>query len=259
MATDFEDMATVNILGCKIHLADMPAALEAITWMIDRGDGGCRQVVTLNAEIIYQAGRQEELRRIINQAALVTADGIGTVWAARTLGYPQKERVSGIDLLINICSRAAARGWKIYLLGAAPGVAVKAGRNLQQLYPGLTVCGCRDGYFSSRDEPGIIADINAQSPHILVAALGAPKQEYWLYRNRKVIKVPVCMGVGGSFDVIAGVKKRAPQLFIKLNLEWFYRLLTEPARFRRQLALPAFALKVLRQKYNLRHPGPDRK
>jgi len=250
-------MATVNILGCKVHLVDMPAALEVITQMVNQEAQGCKQVVTLNAEIIYQAGRQKELRRIINQAGLVTADGIGTVWAARTLGYPQKERVSGIDLLINICSRAAAQGWKIYLLGAAPGVALKAGRNLQQLYPGLTVCGCRDGYFSSHDEPGIIADINAQSPHILVAALGAPKQEYWLNRNRELLKVPVCMGVGGSFDVIAGVKQRAPQLFIKLNLEWFYRLLTEPARFRRQLALPAFALKVLRQKHSLRRPGPE--
>jgi N-acetylglucosaminyldiphosphoundecaprenol N-acetyl-beta-D-mannosaminyltransferase len=241
------DTAAVNILGCKVHLVDMPAALEAVTQMIDQAQG-CKQVVTLNAEIIYQAGQQDELRRIINKADLVTADGIGTVWAARTLGCPQKERVSGIDLLMNICSRAAVRGWKVYLLGGAPGVALKAARNLERLYPGLTVCGCRDGYFPIQDEPDIIAAINAESPHILFAALGAPKQEYWLSRHREILKVPVCMGVGGSFDVIAGIKQRAPQLFIKLNLEWLYRLLTEPSRFKRQLALPAFALKVLRQK-----------
>lgn len=251
---DINNIAIVNILGCKVHLVDMQEALEAITELVDQA-GGCKQVVTLNAEIIYQAGKEEELRRIINAASLVTADGIGTVWAARTLGCLQKERVSGIDLLLKICSRAATRGWKIYLLGAAPGVALKAARQLEQLYPGLTVCGCQDGYFSPQDEPGIIADINARSPHVLFAALGAPKQEYWLSRNREKLKVPVGMGVGGSFDVIAGIKKRAPQPFIKLNLEWLYRLLTEPARFKRQLALPAFALKVLRQKHSLHHPG----
>lgn len=252
---EIENIATVNILGCKVHLLDMQAALGVISEMVNKAQS-CEQIVTLNAEIIYQAGKQEELRRIINRAGLVTADGIGTVWAARTLGCPQKERVTGIDLLLQTCSQASAQGWKIYLLGAAPGVALKAARNLEQLYPGLNICGCRDGYFSPDNEADIVAAINAQSPHILFAALGAPKQEYWLSRNRELLQVPVCMGVGGSFDVIAGIKKRAPQFFIDLNLEWLYRLLTEPARFKRQLALPAFALKVLRQKHSLRRPDP---
>lgn len=258
MAMEIENIATVNILGCKVHLVDMQSALGTITELVDQAES-CKQVVTLNAEIIYQAGQEEELRRIINQASLVTADGIGTVWAARTMGCPQKERVTGIDLLLQICSQATARGWRIYLLGAAPGVALKAAQNLEQLYPGLNICGCRDGYFSPDDESDIIDAINAQSPHILFAALGAPKQEYWLNRNRELLNVPVCMGVGGSFDVIGGVKKRAPQLFIKLNLEWLYRLLTEPARLKRQLALPAFALKVLRQKHSLHRPDPGRR
>jgi len=248
----YKDIPTVNILGCKVHLLDMKSSLQRVSQLIEQSQD-CQQVVTLNAEIIYQAGKQEELQRILNQASLVTADGIGTVWAARTLGYPQRERVSGIDLLLGICSLAAARGWKIYLMGAAPGVADKAARNLEQLYPGLIICGCRDGYFQADDEPGIIAHINEQSPQILFAALGAPKQEYWINKNQNELKVPVCMGVGGSFDVIAGIKRRAPQAFIKLNLEWLYRLITEPARAKRQLALPAFALKVLSQKYSLRH------
>jgi len=243
-----KNITRANILGCQVDLVNMQEALEFIEQVIEQRARDI-QVVTLNAEIIYQATQNEELRHVINQASLVTADGIGTVWAARTLGYSQKERVTGIDLLQNLCSRSALRGWKIYLLGAKPGVAEQAARVLEQTYPGLNVCGSRDGYFSPTEEKEIIKEIKTQKPHILFAALGAPKQEIWLSRNRSQLQVPVCMGVGGSFDVIAGVKRRAPDIFIKLNLEWLYRLLSEPARIRRQLVLPAFILKVLKQKY----------
>jgi N-acetylglucosaminyldiphosphoundecaprenol N-acetyl-beta-D-mannosaminyltransferase len=243
-----KNIEMASILGCKVHLLNMAEAVEIIEQMVKDGSS-CDQVVTLNAEIIYQTTKEIELQRIINQASLVTADGIGTVWAARILGYTQEERVSGIDLLHKLCATGAPRGWKIYLLGAAPGVAEKAGQKLEESYPGIQVCGSRHGYFSQQEEPEIIADINAKSPDILFAALGAPKQEYWIDQNRDVLEVPVCMGVGGSFDVIAGIKKRAPEVFITLNLEWFYRLLVEPARWKRQLALPAFVLAVLKQKY----------
>ncbi len=243
-----KDIVTASILGCKVHLVNMAEAVQIIEHLVEDRTT-CSQVVTLNAEIIYQTKKEEELQEIINRANLVTADGIGTVWGARILGYPQKERVSGIDLLHELCASGASRGEKIYLLGAAPGVAEKAGHNLEQSYPGLKVCGSWHGYFSPEDEQAIIADINSKSPDILFAALGAPKQEYWIDQKRDTLKVPVCMGVGGSFDVIAGIKKRAPRLFIVLNLEWLYRLLTEPSRWKRQLALPAFVLAVLRQKY----------
>lgn len=240
--------ATANVLGCKVHLVNMAEAVQIIEQLVEDRTK-CNQVVTLNAEIIYQTKKEIELQRIINRASLVTADGIGTVWGARTLGYPQKERVSGIDLLHELCALGATRGWKIYLLGAAPGVAEKAGHQLEQSYPGLKVCGSWHGYFSHQEEPEIIADINSKSPDILFAALGAPKQEYWIDQKRTALKVPVCMGVGGSFDVIAGIKKRAPRVFIALNLEWLYRLLAEPSRWKRQLALPAFVTAVLKQKY----------
>ncbi len=244
-----KDIATASILGCKVHLVNMAEAVQIVEQMIE-GDQNGNQVVTLNAEIIYQSKKETKLQNIINQASLVTADGIGTVWGARILGYPQKERVSGIDLLYELCTTGATRGWKIYLLGAAPGVAEKAGQKLEQNYPGLEVCGKRHGYFSPEDENEIITDINSKSPDILLVALGAPKQEYWINQKRNTLKVPVCMGVGGSFDVIAGIKKRAPKVFIALNLEWLYRLLTEPSRWKRQLALPAFVLAVLKQKYS---------
>lgn len=243
-----KDITTASILGCKVHLVNMAEAMQIVEQMIEDDQNG-NQVVTLNAEIIYQTKKEIKLQNIINQANLVTADGIGTVWAARTLGYPQKERVSGIDLIHELCIMGATRGWKIYLLGAAPGVAKKAGQELKQSYPGLKVCGSWHGYFSLQDENEIIADINSKSPDILFVALGAPKQEYWINQKRDTLKVPVCMGVGGSFDVIAGIKKRAPKVFIALNLEWLYRLLTEPSRWKRQLALPAFVLAVLKQKY----------
>jgi len=243
-----KDIATASILGCKVHLVNMAEAMQIVEQMIEDDQNG-NQVVTLNAEIIYQTKKEIKLQNIINQANLVTADGIGTVWAARTLGYPQKERVSGIDLIHELCIMGATRGWKIYLLGAAPGVAEKAGQELKQSYPGLKVCGIGHGYFSLEDENEIIADINSKSPDILFVALGAPKQEYWINQKRDTLKVPVCIGVGGSFDVIAGIKKRAPKIFIAFNLEWLYRLLTEPSRWKRQLALPAFVLAVLKQKY----------
>lgn len=241
-------IATADILGCKVHLVNMAEAVQIVEQMVEDGQNG-NQVVTLNAEIIYQTKKETELQRIINQASLVTADGIGTVWAVRVLGYPQKERVSGIDLLHELCTRGATPGWKIYLLGAAPGVAEKAGQKLEESYPGLKVCGSRNGYFSKQDEDDIITDINSKSPDILFVALGAPKQEYWIDQKRAALKVPVCIGVGGSFDVIAGFKKRAPELFIRLNLEWLYRLLAEPSRWKRQLALPAFVVSVLKQTY----------
>lgn len=243
-----KDIATASILGCKVHLVNMAEAMQIVEQMIE-DDQNANQVVTLNAEIIYQTKKEIKLQNIINQANLVTADGIGTVWAAQTLGYPQKERVSGIDLIHELCIMGATRGWKIYLLGAAPGVAEEAGQKLERSYPGLKVCGSWHGYFSLQDENEIIADINSKSPDILFVALGAPKQEYWINQKRDTLKVPVCMGVGGSFDVIAGIKKRAPKVFIALNLEWLYRLLTEPSRWKRQLALPAFVLAVLKQKY----------
>lgn len=240
-----------NILGCFIDMVTMEEALYKVEQLINRKTSS--QVITLNAEIVYQAYHNPDLRQIINQADLVTPDGIGIVWGGQKLGYPVKERVTGVDLLEKICTYAVERGWKIYLLGAAPGVAEKAGQNLRDKYPGLKICGVRNGYFEKEEEPGLINDIKAQQPDVLLVGLGAPRQEFWINQHRESMQVPVSIGVGGSFDVIAGIKKRAPRLFIKLNLEWLYRLITEPSRFKRQLALPRFAGLIIRQRWhNLR-------
>lgn len=236
-----------NILGCMIDIIDMEQALKTIDRIIASGKPS--QIITLNAEIVYNAQNDQALRNIINSAQMVTPDGIGIVWGARILGYQIKSRVTGIDLVHRLCEVAAARGWKIYFFGAAPGVAEMAAQKLNEQYQGLKICGCRDGYFAESEVENIIKDIKAKAPEILLVALGAPKQEIFIKKHKNKLGVPVCLGVGGSFDVLSGIKLRAPQVFIKLNLEWFYRLLTEPSRFKRQLALPKFAWMVIKRKY----------
>ena len=240
-------MERANILGCGVDLVSMDQAVAIIEKMVESGQP--HQVITLNAEIIYQALQDDELQDLINQADLVTPDGIGVVWAAARLGYQPAGRVTGIDLLEKLGARAAQLGWKVYLLGSAPGVAEQAGRNLQERYPGLQVAGSHHGYFKPEEVDSILTEIKRLAPDLLCVALGAPGQEIWINHYMDQLGVPVCIGVGGSLDVIGGFKERAPRIFIKLNLEWFYRLVAEPSRFKRQMVLPRFAAQVMRQKY----------
>lgn len=235
-----------DILGCHIDTVTMQGATKAVEQMVEKGTPS--HIITLNAEIAYVARSNKELREIINNADLVTPDGIGIVWAARKLGYDVNERVTGIDMIYQICKLAADKKWKIFFLGAAPGMAEKAAQNLALQYPGMSLAGCRDGYFKEDDIPVIIETIKAAAPQILLVALGAPKQELWIKKYKDQLDVPVCIGVGGSFDVLAGFKKRAPKIMIKLNIEWLYRLLSEPSRFKRQLVLPKFAWAILKQR-----------
>lgn len=239
-----------NILQCEVHMLSSQQCLLQIAHMIAKKD--ICHVITLNAEIVYKAQFNQKLRRIINGADLVTPDGIGIVWAGRMLGYDLKERVSGIDLLLSICQAAPAKGWKIYLLGSAPGVAAAAAQSLKERFPGLHVCGTHHGYFHNEEIPALLTDIKQSNPDILFVSLGAPKQEIWIDEYKLDLGVPVSIGVGGSLDVIAGIKNRAPGWMIKLNLEWLYRLLSEPSRWRRQLVLPKFVWVILREKHKRR-------
>ncbi|MDO4539774.1 MAG: WecB/TagA/CpsF family glycosyltransferase [Syntrophomonadaceae bacterium] len=235
-----------NILGSLVDMVDQRQSMERIAAFVR--EGGSHHIITLNAEIVYQAQEDEALRAIINRADLVTPDGIGVVWGGRRLGYEFRERVTGIDLVHLICEEAATAGWRIYFLGAAPGIAERAAAELCRQYPGLQSAGAHDGYFTAAELPDLLGQIAALKPDILLAALGAPKQEFFIAQHRHALNIPVCIGVGGSFDVIAGEKKRAPDWMIKCNIEWLYRLLDEPQRWRRQLALPRFMLSVMRQK-----------
>ena len=238
----------LNILGVGIDCIDSEEALTQIENFI--ADGNPHQVVTANAEIIYQANRNEKMRNVINQAQMVTADGSGVVWASKQLGRPLRQRVTGIDLVNSICEQSARKGWKLYILGSAPGVAATAAVNIRQKFPGCNIVGTHHGYFNAKEEKQIVAELLQLQPDVLFVALGAPKQEYWIAEHMAQLQIPVSMGIGGSMDVWSGNVKRAPRWMQKMSLEWLYRLLIQPTRFKRVLALPKFMLAVKKQAKN---------
>lgn len=246
MRDNLQQDKRAQVLGCYIDRVDMQEALDRIALFIKQGRSA--MVVTLNAEIIYRAMEYQELQTAINRAELITPDGIGVIWAGKILGLSFPERVTGIDLLHALCRQAAENKWRLFLLGAAPQVAEQAGAKLAEEFPGLIICGVRDGYFKEQEEDDLIDAINKARPDIVAVALGAPKQEFWMSKYKNVIKASVMIGVGGSLDVLSGLKKRAPQWIIKLNMEWLYRLLCEPGRWKRQMALPLFIIMVLKRK-----------
>lgn len=236
----------IRILGIRVDEYDMTQSLDLIGAFVAQGREELHQVVTINPEGVWLAVNDPALAAIMEQAALITPDGNGVLWAARQLGTPLKERVAGIELMENICRRAAEQGWRVYLLGAKPGVAQAAGEKLMEKYPGLRIVGCDNGYFRGREEQAIAAVREAEAD-VLFAALGMPYQEQWLYQHRQELGCAVAVGVGGSFDVIAGLVKRAPALWQKLKLEWLWRLLSDPKRWRRYLVIPRFMRAVKRQ------------
>ncbi|MGI6551825.1 MAG: WecB/TagA/CpsF family glycosyltransferase [Clostridia bacterium] len=235
----------VEILGAQIDGLTMEETLQKIESFIQEGTP--HQAITLNAEILYRAVHQPALMEIINQADLVTPDGAGILWAARKLGRPVPERVTGIDLLQEIARKGASAGWKLFLYGGKPGVARQAAANLQKQYPALEIAGTAHGYLTEEEMPSLIEEIREARPQILLVALGAPKQEFWIKENLRKTGVPVAIGVGGSFDVIAGHVKRAPVWAQKAHLEWFYRLVKEPWRYKRMMSLPKFMGLVWRE------------
>ena len=232
----------VDILGVQVDSLTMAEAVgKAEQFMEERA---CALIATANAEMIMRATHDKELKEILNAAALVVPDGAGTVWAAHHLGYQMPERVAGYDLAQELMRLAPARKRRIYFFGSAPGVADKAKKKAEELYPGIEIVGTRNGYFKEADEPAIISDIKTQKPDLLLAALGVPKQEKWLHAHKEELGVPLSIGVGGTLDVMAGVMKRAPRWMQKAKLEWLFRGILQPKRAGRLLALPKFVLKV---------------
>lgn len=238
----------LEILGVGIDPIDSNEALQRIGQFI--ASGTPHQVVTANAEIIYQASKNEKMKKVVNNAQMVTADGSGVVWASRQLGQPLAQRVTGIDLVNNICQQSAIDKWKIYILGSAPGVAATAANNIRDKYPGCNIVGTHHGYFKAQEEKQIIAELEQLKPDVLFVALGAPKQEYWIAEHMQQLNIPVAMGIGGSMDVLSGNVKRAPKWMQKMSLEWLYRLILEPTRYKRMLALPKFVFAVKKQVKN---------
>ncbi|MEB3198768.1 MAG: WecB/TagA/CpsF family glycosyltransferase [Candidatus Sericytochromatia bacterium] len=236
------------ILGLPVDAGSLGDCLQRVRQALaPPRDVAPLHIVTMNAEMSMQAQRDPELADIIRRAGLVTPDGSGVVWAVRRRkGAPRITKVAGIELFQALAGEAANRGWKIYFLGGQPGVAEAAARTLVSRHPGLAVVGVRDGFFKPEDEEQVLADIASRSPDILVVALGVPRQERFIALHQTRLGVPVAMGVGGSFDVLAGRVRRAPAAFQALHLEWLYRLIQEPWRLSRMgSTLPQFVGAVL--------------
>ncbi len=235
--------ADVRILGCRVDPVGMAEALERITGFLRSGRPA--HVVTLGAEMVMLALRERAYQSVINGAELVAPDTVGIVVASRLLGTPLRERVAGIELVERLCELAAFESFSVYLLGGANGVAKKSAAELSERHRGLRIAGTHHGYFTAADDRHIVAEIRNSGANIVLVALGFPRQEYWIARHLPELSCAVCIGVGGTLDILAGKLKRAPLLMRRLGLEWLYRLLREPRRLRRQLILPAFATRVL--------------
>jgi N-acetylglucosaminyldiphosphoundecaprenol N-acetyl-beta-D-mannosaminyltransferase len=236
---------SIEILGVRVDATSYDDLLARIdSWV---ATGKPHQIVTLNPEMLVAAHRDPMFRHIVNQADLNVADGVGLLLAARLLGRPLPGRVTGSDGIHLLAAHCAQKGYRPYLLGAAPGVAEAVALRLTVANPGLDVAGAYAGSPRVEDEEEVIARIREVEPDLLLVAFGVPVEETWIARNRERLGVPAMIGVGGAFDFVAGVTKRAPRWMRGLGLEWLYRLLREPWRWRRQLALPAFVALVVRQ------------
>ncbi len=237
---------TIEILGVRVDRVTFGEALDIAEGFMK--EEGLSTIFTPNSEIVMCAQEDSEMMQILNNADMCTADGVGIVYGSRILKDPVPERVAGFDLVCALLERVSKTGDGVFLFGAKPGIAEKAKEKMEEKYPGLSIVGCRDGYFKPEDEGEIVRQINESGAKLLLVCLGAPKQEKWITAHKDELNVNLCMGVGGTLDVFAGVAKRAPQILIKLNLEWAYRVLKNPTRIKRFVALPQFALKVLKEK-----------
>jgi N-acetylglucosaminyldiphosphoundecaprenol N-acetyl-beta-D-mannosaminyltransferase len=240
----------ILILDSPVHNVTMGQVLSlAVEFM---NEPRLHQITTVNPEFIMTAQGDATFREVLEQADLCVPDGIGLLLAARRLGYPLLERVAGSDLVYELARLSAENGWRLFLLGAAEGVAAEAGTILQSRYPGLQIAGCYAGSPAITENEAIITRINDSRAEILYVAYGAPNQDKWIARNKEYLStVRLAMGVGGSLDFITGRSVRAPAWAQRLGLEWLHRLYKEPWRWRRMLALPRFAWQVARQP---RHP-----
>ncbi|MGQ9803032.1 MAG: WecB/TagA/CpsF family glycosyltransferase [Anaerolineae bacterium] len=236
----------LRILGIPIHDVTLEEAVEqAAAWV---KEGGAHQMATVNPEFVMAARRDRAFRAVLERVDLCLPDGVGITLAARYLGRPLRERVAGVDLVEALAARAARDGWRVFLLGAAPGVADRAASILAFRYSGLTVAGTYAGSPRREEEDDIVRRVRAAQADILLVAYGAPAQDLWLARNLARTGAKVGVGVGGAFDYIAGVVPRAPRWMRRVGLEWLYRLIHQPWRWRRQRVLPLYVLLVLLSK-----------
>lgn len=231
----------INILGVSFDNVNMEEALSRGMELI--AQGGPHLVVTPNAEIVQIANKDDEFMEVVTHADLVIPDGIGVIYASKILGRPIKARVPGCDFATGLMERMAKSGHKLFLLGAKPGVADEAAAKLTETYPGLVICGTHDGYF--KEDGPVAEEIRQAGADVVFVCLGAPKQEKWIAKNGAATGASLLIGLGGSLDVFSGRVERAPEFWQKINMEWLYRGLKEPARLKRIIKLPLFLVSAV--------------
>ena len=236
----------VEILGLPVDRLTMAQTLSLLEEFV--ASKAPHLVVTADAAGIVQAQSDSDWNSIFRSADLATPDSIGVIWAAKKRVRPIAERVSGVDLVERICALSADKGYRIYFLGAEPGVAERAAEKMRLKYPGCNIVGARHGYFPAESDEIVAQEVAEAQPDFLFVAMGIPRQEKFIRSTQEIIRAPVAMGVGGSFDVFSGKAKRAPKLFQSLHVEWLWRLLLNPKKIAKAKNLPKFVWMVLRSK-----------
>lgn len=238
-------MKYVKIMGIPFLHTDQQSFVDLLDHRIEQSKRTF--VITANPEVVMKANKDKDFWQCMHSATYVVADGIGIVKAAALLNQPLPERVTGFDTMIHLLKLANQKQYRIFLLGAQKDTLLKTASAIESQYPDLEIVGMQDGYFDwkSNQVAESIADLK---PDITFVALGCPRQETWIANNLSKFNEGIFIGVGGSFDVIAGTVKRAPRVFQRLNVEWLYRLLKQPSRWKRMLALPQFVICILKQK-----------
>ena len=236
-----------QIMNTYVNALSMDETVAEVEGIVERGVP--TQHVVINASKVNLMEDDEMLRGIVNSCPLINADGASIVMAAKRLDVPLTERVTGIDLFLRLVERAQQRDWGIYLFGAKEDVVQRVRAIFEDAFPGIRVVGCRNGYFSEADEPEIVADMAASGADLMFVAFSSPKKEYWVHKYLEQIGIPFVMGVGGSFDVVAGVTDRAPKWMQDHGLEWFYRFVQEPGRLWKRYVVGNARFVALVRKY----------
>lgn len=236
----------IKILGVKVNNVDLEEAYLVTKNLIDSSNKSCKMIFAPNTEFIMCAQKDKEFFEILNKSDLSTPDSVGVEMAAKKMNKPLKQRIQGQKYFRKIVEEGEKLGWSFYILGGKDDTPQKAVQNLKKLYPNLNVVGLHEGFFKDEDDENkVIEEINSLQPNVLIVAMGAPKQEKWIYNNKEKLKVDVACGQGGTLDYEAGNIKRAPEFFQKVGLEWFWRLLKQPSRIVRMMVLPVFLMKIL--------------
>lgn len=235
---------TVRILGIDIDNINVEEAGEITKNLIENSNKSCKVIVAPNTEFIMMAQKDEEFYNILRGADLATPDSVGVMIGGKLQKKPFKQRIPGQMYFRKVLEVGEKEGWTFYLLGGKDDVPELATENIKKIYPNIKIVGYHEGFFEHDSEEKVIKEINKLKPNVLFVAMGAPLQEKWIEKHKNELKVDVAAGQGGTFDYEAGKIQRAPVVFQKLGIEWFWRLMLQPSRFFRMIVLPIYLMKI---------------